>query len=112
VGNREDEMEPSRHTTSRYYCIFIAIHPLFDIDGLSLNYSTLAYFIPLYISRHFHYFLFCMAKEKKTPKRPMTFRFTPETVRKLGTAAVQEGMSMTVYVELALKAQFRKNGIT
>jgi hypothetical protein len=53
-----------------------------------------------------------MAKEKKTPKKPMTFRLTPETVRKLGAAAVQEGTSMTVYVELALKAQFRKNGIT
>lgn len=63
----------------------------------------------------FPLFSLFMAKEKKTrkglPKKPMTFRFTPETIRKLGAAAVQEGMSMTVYVELALKAQFRKNGI-
>jgi hypothetical protein len=65
----------------------------------------------------FPVFSLVMAKEKKTrsdltlTKKPMTFRFTPETIRKLGAAAVQEGMSMTVYVELALKAQFRKDGI-
>ena len=53
-----------------------------------------------------------MAKEKKTPKKPMTFRVTPDTVRKLGAAAAQEGMSMTTYVELALKDRFRKDNVT
>ena len=63
----------------------------------------------------FPVFSLFMTKEKKTrrslPKKPMTFRLTPETGRKLGAAADQAGMSMTVYVELALKAQFRKDGI-
>jgi predicted HicB family RNase H-like nuclease len=56
-----------------------------------------------------------MAEEKRRGsnpnKKPMTFRFTPETVRKLDAAAIQEGMSMTSYVELALKDRFKKDGI-
>lgn len=44
-------------------------------------------------------------------KRPKNLRFTPETLRKLKQASLQEGVSETVYVELALKAQFKKDNI-
>jgi predicted HicB family RNase H-like nuclease len=61
-----------------------------------------------------------MPKEKsptETPrsyglgKKPKNLRFTPETIRKLKIAAQKEGVSETVYVEKALRAQFRKDGI-
>jgi hypothetical protein len=44
-------------------------------------------------------------------KEPQNFRLTPETIRKLEEASRQYGMSKTVYVEMALKAQFKKDGI-
>jgi hypothetical protein len=44
-------------------------------------------------------------------KQPKNLRFTPETIRKLKQASAQEGVSETVYVELALKAQFKKDQI-
>jgi hypothetical protein len=62
-----------------------------------------------------------MTKEKKpmeTPrpygqgKKAKNLRFTPETLRKLKEASSREGVSETVYVELALKDRFRKDGIT
>jgi predicted HicB family RNase H-like nuclease len=63
-----------------------------------------------------------MTKEKKPTedkprpygqgKRPKNLRFTPETLRKLAAAASREGVSETVYVELALKDRFRKDGLT
>jgi hypothetical protein len=52
-------------------------------------------------------------KDKKpgTTKRLKAFRLTPDTVRKLQAGAQEYGMSETVYVELALKAQFKKDKI-
>jgi hypothetical protein len=44
-------------------------------------------------------------------KRPKTFRFTPETIDKLKKATIKNGVSETVYVELALKDRFKKDGI-
>jgi hypothetical protein len=61
-----------------------------------------------------------MPKEKKSSektrpyglnKKPKTLRFTPDTLRKLREASRREGVTETVYVELALKAQFKKDGI-
>jgi hypothetical protein len=46
--------------------------------------------------------------EMKTPKM---FRLTPGTVRKLKDAARKAGRSESVYVEDALKGQFRKDPI-
>ena len=45
-------------------------------------------------------------------KLPQNFRLTKETIRKLEKAALEYGMSKTVYVELALKDRFRKDAIT
>ena len=47
----------------------------------------------------------------KLNKVPKMFRLTPETVRKLKNAAVKAGRSESVYVEDALKHQFRKDAI-
>ena len=44
-------------------------------------------------------------------KLPQNFRLTKETIRKLEKAALEYGMSKTVYVELALKDRFRKDAI-
>jgi predicted DNA-binding protein len=44
-------------------------------------------------------------------KQPQNFRLTPETIRKLDVAARQYGASKAVYVEMALKAQFKKDGV-
>jgi hypothetical protein len=44
-------------------------------------------------------------------KKPKNLRFTPETIRKLRIAAHKDGTSETVYVEKALRNQFRKDGI-
>jgi hypothetical protein len=57
-----------------------------------------------------------MTKENKPRpygqnKKPKTLRFTPETIRKLRIAASQQGVSETVYVELALRDRFRKDSI-
>jgi len=52
-------------------------------------------------------------KDKKpgTTKRLKAFRLTPETVRKLEVGAQEYGMSETAYTELALKNQFKRDGI-
>lgn len=58
-----------------------------------------------------------MAKDKPVPrsygqgKKTKSLRFTPETFRKLKEASVKQGVSETVYVELALKDRFKKDGI-
>jgi ribosomal protein L20A (L18A) len=61
-----------------------------------------------------------MMKDEKTTeeprpygqnKKPKTLRFTPETFRKLREASRRQGVSETVYVELALRDKFRKDGI-
>jgi hypothetical protein len=44
-------------------------------------------------------------------KRPKNLRFTAETLRKLKQASAEQGVSETVYVELALKDRFKKDGI-
>jgi hypothetical protein len=60
-----------------------------------------------------------MTKEKKPTekprpygqgKQPKNLRFTPETIEKLREASRREGVSETVYVEKALRNQFRKDG--
>ena len=51
------------------------------------------------------------SSESDPVKTPQNFRLTPETVRKLEVAAREYGMSKTVYVELALKDRFKKDGI-
>lgn len=48
---------------------------------------------------------------KRNPKRPQNFRFTDDTVRLLEIAAAQTGVTKNVYVEQALKAQFKKDDI-
>jgi hypothetical protein len=62
-----------------------------------------------------------MPKERKKPvpdnaadltKKPKMFRLTPPTIRRLKEATIQAGRSESVYVEDALKAQFKKDGIT
>jgi hypothetical protein len=61
-----------------------------------------------------------MPKERKTTtsddktklnKVPKMFRLTPGTVRKLKDAALKAGRSESVYVEDALKVQFKREGI-
>jgi hypothetical protein len=44
-------------------------------------------------------------------KRTKTLRFTPETFRMLREDSLKQGVSETVYVEMALKVQFKKDGI-
>jgi len=51
------------------------------------------------------------AEKTERPKTPQNFRFTIETIRKLGVAAREYGMSKTAYTELALKDRFKKDGI-
>jgi hypothetical protein len=61
-----------------------------------------------------------MGKDKPTSKEVRSYgqqkktkslRFTPETFKKLRAASIKAGVSETVYVELALKAQFKKDGV-
>jgi predicted DNA-binding protein len=58
-----------------------------------------------------------MSKERKsTPsdkmnKVPKTFRVPPETARRLERASKADGVSQSVYVDQALKAKFKKDGI-
>jgi predicted transcriptional regulator len=59
-----------------------------------------------------------MAKTKEhkevrdeTKKQTHTFRLSPETVRRLASAARASERSKTAYVEFALKNQFKKDGI-
>lgn len=56
-------------------------------------------------------------REEEEPPRPYgqnkkakNLRFTPETIEKLKEASRREGVSETVYVEKALRNQFRKDG--
>jgi len=44
-------------------------------------------------------------------KKTKTLRFTPETFKKLRAASIKSGLSETAYVEQALKAQFKRDGI-
>ena len=59
-----------------------------------------------------------MAKNKQseedsddTKKLTHTFRLSPETARRLASAARATERSKTAYVEFALKNQFKKDGI-
>jgi hypothetical protein len=51
-----------------------------------------------------------IAKTLNQAKTPKLLRLTPDTVRRLKEAAALAGMSEAVYTELALKAQFKKDG--
>jgi hypothetical protein len=44
-------------------------------------------------------------------KRPKNVRLTPEAIRKLEIASEKTGMSESVYIEQALRVQFRKDDI-
>jgi hypothetical protein len=50
-------------------------------------------------------------KRKPRTKTPKLMRFTADTVRRLQAASERTGMSETVYTEIALKAQLKKDGI-
>ena len=52
------------------------------------------------------------AEVKKLEKQPKMFRLLPEDIRKLSEAASKMGVSETVYVQIALRAQFKKDSIT
>lgn len=39
------------------------------------------------------------------------FRLTEEDIRKLGVAAFRAGLNKTVYVQLALREQFKKDNV-
>jgi hypothetical protein len=47
----------------------------------------------------------------KLNKQPKMFRLMPDDIRKLKEAARQTGVTETVYVQVALRAQFKKDGI-
>jgi hypothetical protein len=47
----------------------------------------------------------------KLNKQPKMFRLMPDDIRKLKEAALQTGVTETVYVQSALRAQFKKDGI-
>ncbi len=57
----------------------------------------------------------CMPKkdaQKSAPsKTPRTVYLTAETSRRLDKAAAAEGLSNSIYIELALKDRFKKDGI-
>ena len=44
-------------------------------------------------------------------KIPRTVYLTAETSRRLDKAAIAEGVSNSIYIELALKDRFKKDGI-
>jgi hypothetical protein len=50
-------------------------------------------------------------KDAPGNKIPRTVYLTPKTSRALDKAAAAEGMSNSIYVEMALKNQFKKDGI-
>jgi hypothetical protein len=52
-----------------------------------------------------------VVEKSEQRKKPQNFRFTPETIRKLGVAADQYGMSRTAYAELALQDRFKKDRV-
>jgi hypothetical protein len=47
----------------------------------------------------------------KLNKQPKMFRLMPDDIHKLKEAALQTGVTETVYVQIALRAQFKKDGI-
>jgi hypothetical protein len=47
----------------------------------------------------------------KLNKQPKMFRLMPDDIRKLKEAALQTGVTETAYVQVALRAQFKKDGI-
>jgi hypothetical protein len=51
-------------------------------------------------------------KHRKRPHREtVSFRLLPDTIDKLGIAAAQTDTTLGRYIEKALKAQFRRDGI-
>jgi hypothetical protein len=50
-------------------------------------------------------------KEIQKNKIPRTVYLTEKTSRRLSKAAAEEGVSNSIYIELALKDRFKKNGI-
>jgi hypothetical protein len=52
-----------------------------------------------------------LAVPEKIKRKPATFRLTEDDIRRLALAAVRAGLNKTVYVQLALRAQFEKDGI-
>jgi hypothetical protein len=59
-----------------------------------------------------------MAKDGKLARRPygkdkqsQHFRLLPDMIRRLEDAAAKRGVSKTVYVQLSLEAQFKRDKI-
>jgi hypothetical protein len=55
----------------------------------------------------------CMPRKEiqKSDKIPRTVYLTAKTSQRLDQAAAEEGMSYSIYIELALKDRFKKDGI-
>ena len=49
---------------------------------------------------------------QKIKRKAITFRLIEDDIRKLGIAAYQAGLNKTVYVQLALRAQFEKDHVS
>jgi hypothetical protein len=47
----------------------------------------------------------------KIQRKAIMFRLALDDIRKLSTAAFRAGLSKTVYVQLALRARFKADGI-
>jgi hypothetical protein len=79
----------------------------------------LAHILSLFFSEKVDFIPMMTKQEKSTEeprpygldKKPKNMRLTPETIRKLKEASRRQGVSEAVYVELALKDRFRKDGI-
>ena len=48
---------------------------------------------------------------QKIKRKAITFRLIEDDIRKLGVAAYRAGLNKTVYVQLALRAQFEKDHV-
>ena len=51
------------------------------------------------------------AGQQKIKRKAIMFRLTEDDIRKLREAAFRAGLNKTVYVQLALRAQFKKDDI-
>jgi len=48
---------------------------------------------------------------RKLKRKAITFRLLEDDIRELGIAAYRAGLNKTVYMQLALRAQFEKDNI-
>lgn len=52
-----------------------------------------------------------VAVPQKIKRKSTTFRLTEDDIRKLKVAALRAGLNKTVYVLLALREKFKKDGV-